>query len=259
MSNIIYYFTGTGNSLKVARDIAENLGDTELIQICKNNMDKDYNFKSDRVGFVFPVYSAGMPLMVRKFMEKLNIEKSVYVFAVATYGAMAGISIKQAEETLNNKGIRLSAAFGIPMPGNYQVLYAPYSIEKQNKSFKKEEEDIIHVAEKIRNNEVVNLKAPGKNMPGFLAKVMHKSFKPYDKDKGFWTNESCNGCGTCERVCPANNIKLVDGKPQWKHRCEQCVACLQWCPKQSIQYKKVTIKRGRYQHPEIKLKDLLNR
>jgi flavodoxin len=31
--NIIFYFTGTGNSLKAAKDIASVLGDTELVFI----------------------------------------------------------------------------------------------------------------------------------------------------------------------------------------------------------------------------------
>ncbi len=33
MKAVIYYFSGTGNSLKVAKDIAAGLGDTEIISI----------------------------------------------------------------------------------------------------------------------------------------------------------------------------------------------------------------------------------
>ena len=87
---------------------------------------------------------------------------------------------------------------------------------------------------------------------------MYKSFKPYEKDKNFWTDEKCNGCGICLKVCPANNIKMNEGKPQWQHKCEQCVACMQWCPQKSIQYKKVTVKRGRYHHPDIEVKELFH-
>lgn len=33
MSTSIYYFTGTGNSLKIAKDLREELKDTKLIQM----------------------------------------------------------------------------------------------------------------------------------------------------------------------------------------------------------------------------------
>ena len=59
-------------------------------------------------------------------------------------------------------------------------------------------------------------------------------------------------------MCPANNIKMNDGKPEWQHKCEKCVACMQWCPQKSIQYKKVTVKRGRYHHPDVVVKELFH-
>lgn len=86
-----------------------------------------------------------------------------------------------------------------------------------------------------------------------------KVFKPSDKDKNFWTDDKCNGCGTCSKICPANNIKIIEGKPKWQHNCELCVGCMQWCPQQSIQYKKNTVKRGRYHHPDIKVMELFQK
>jgi Fe-S-cluster-containing hydrogenase component 2 len=59
------------------------------------------------------------------------------------------------------------------------------------------------------------------------------------------------------RVCPVGNIRLVDGRPKWQHRCEQCLACLQWCPEQALQFGKHTARRERYHHPQISVKDLM--
>jgi len=61
-------------------------------------------------------------------------------------------------------------------------------------------------------------------------------------DKGFRVSERCNGCGTCSRICPVNNIDLVKGKPVWRHHCEQCMACLHWCPRSALEYGKDTAK-----------------
>ena len=258
MKTTIYYFSGTGNSLKVAKDIATGLKDTELIQICKNSM--GYNKSTlNKIGIVFPVYSFGMPLLVKEFIESVEIPKDAYVFTVVTFGAAAGASIVQLEKLLTYKGLKLSAAFKVKMPGNYQVMYAPYSEEKQKKDFKNEEEKITEIVRSINNNEIVNFSGVGESITKAVGGVIYTTFKPYEKDKNFWTDDKCNGCGICSKVCPANNIKMKEGKPQWQHKCEQCVACMQWCPQKSIQYKKVTVNRGRYHHPDIKATDIFHK
>jgi MinD superfamily P-loop ATPase len=69
--------------------------------------------------------------------------------------------------------------------------------------------------------------------------------------------ESCNGCELCRKVCQVDNIRIEDGRPVWQHHCEQCLACIQWCPQEAIQVGTKTIGRTRYHHPEIKATDLM--
>jgi ferredoxin/flavodoxin len=257
MNTTIYYFSGTGNSLKVAKDIAAGLQSAEFFKICKNNIGIK-NTTSNNIGIVFPVYVSGMPFLVKEFIEKLRIKKEVYVFTVATFGVSAGASIAQLEKLLVHKGIKLSAAFKMQMPGNYQVMYPPFSEKKQLEFFKNEEESIAKIVSAINNKKIVKCSGIGNVIMKAVGGLMYKSFNPNEKDKNFWTDDKCNGCGICLQVCPANNIKMQEGTPEWQHKCEQCVACMQWCPQKSIQYKKVTVKRGRYNHPDIKAKDLFH-
>jgi ferredoxin len=72
-------------------------------------------------------------------------------------------------------------------------------------------------------------------------------------DRGFQTDEKCTGCEICSRVCPVSNISMVDDRPVWQHHCEQCFACLQWCPREAIQFGSRTSSRKRYHHPDVKL------
>lgn len=257
MNTTIYYFSGTGNSLKVAKDLSEQLENSKIVQISKKNMSIFKDTQSDKIGFVFPVYFSGIPVMVNNFIEKLHINKDTYVFAVATYGGMAGISLKQIEKILSKKDVNLSASFGINMPGSYQVMYPPFSEEQQTKLFKNEREKLNEIVNVIKNNKIVKQKS--NVLMNTIGGLFSVTFKPQNKDKNFWTDEKCNGCGICAKICPANNIVITEGKPKWQHQCENCVACMQWCPQSSIQYKKSTVKRGRYHHPDIKLNELIQK
>jgi ferredoxin len=75
-------------------------------------------------------------------------------------------------------------------------------------------------------------------------------------DRSFLYDEKCNGCGICARVCPADNIKLAGGRPEWQHHCENCNACYVWCPKGAISGEIVSYSE-RCHHPGVKLADML--
>jgi len=89
MKTKIFYFTGTGNSLSVARDIANELEDAELVSIPEII---DVNIEADApvIGIVFPVYMWGMPSMVVKFVKKLEIDTNQHIFAVTTCAGLPG-------------------------------------------------------------------------------------------------------------------------------------------------------------------------
>lgn len=64
MDSIIYYFSGSGNSYKIAKNISERLGNAKLIRISSESMHLavDNNYK--KIGIVFPVYYFSLPKMV---------------------------------------------------------------------------------------------------------------------------------------------------------------------------------------------------
>jgi len=58
-------------------------------------------------------------------------------------------------------------------------------------------------------------------------------------------------------VCPVGNIRMENKKPVWQHKCEQCLACLHWCPEEAIQCGRRTEGRKRYRNPEVNVKDFM--
>lgn len=253
----IYYFTGTGNSLAAARDIARELGDATLIPIpraLKEGIDQSF----DRIGIVFPVYMWGVPLIVAEFLKKLS-NPNAYYFAVATCGAMACATLKQADKLLASQGLKLAAGFFAVMPGNYTPMYGAISDKKQKKMFDAEKLKVKRIADAVKNGRTGIVETNFGAFSWLLSSLVYNFSAPRipAMDKSFFADQKCDGCGICQRVCPVNNVQIVEGKPRWSHKCEQCLACLQWCPKEAIQAGKSTSKRKRYHHPEVSLRDIL--
>ena len=66
----------------------------------------------------------------------------------------------------------------------------------------------------------------------------------------------CTGCGICAAICPVNNIEMSNGGPQWSEECQQCLACLNWCPQRVIEFGARTIRHRRYTNPTVTFKEM---
>lgn len=259
MKNTIYYFSGTGNSLYVAKKIQEKLGDTELVHITAELRDRSVSIETDVLGFVFPVYAWGPPVIVAEFIKHINVRKSGYIFVVATNAGGPENTLKRVEKLLKNKGLATDSAFSITMPANYILgMNPPLQEESQkiiNAADSKLSEMLTAIAEK-RPTAV-----PGATtLLGMIKSTLgHSGFAMMmnKQDKKFFSSNKCTGCGICEKLCPAENIRLnTEKKPVWQHHCELCLACINWCPEHAIEAGEATAQRNRYHHPEIKVSEL---
>jgi flavodoxin len=121
MKTVIYYFSGTGNSLAVARDIAEKTSG-KLIFIPSVMDQQIIMTDADVIGIVFPVYFravlGGIPLIIRRFTKKLADISSKYIFAVCTYG-MGPPDFSILSNAIQSRGGKLAAGFAVKMPFPY--------------------------------------------------------------------------------------------------------------------------------------------
>jgi ferredoxin len=257
MKTTIYFYTGTGNSLWTAKKLSGKLGNTELIPITLAGEGLIHS-DSENIGLIFPVHIWGIPFRVVDFLNRLKTDSAKYYFAVAVNAGQVAATLIQLKMLLQKTNINLSAGFSINLPSNYIPWGGAIAQEKQQKKFNEALDKISRIAASISAKEE---KAPEKGPAWqniFFSTMYRLSTSQVPKmDKSFLVDEKCTNCGICEKICPAQNIVITDGKPQWQHHCEQCFACLQWCPEESIQYGKSTAKKKRYHHPEIKLSDML--
>lgn len=70
----------------------------------------------------------------------------------------------------------------------------------------------------------------------------------------FRVYDSCNGCGICSKICPTASIRMHQEKPVWSSSCEQCMRCVNYCPREAV-YQSMgggTDGRNRYHMPDFK-------
>jgi ferredoxin len=259
MKSVIYYFTGTGNSLAAAKKIAASIGDCELMPI-GSVMDSPGEIVpfAERVGIICPVYFSGLPAMVASFAGRLDPKGAEYVFAVVTLGGAGGCSaLWELDGILKEHASRgLDAGFRVKMPGNYILMYEPPAGKKRDTLLATANEEIAKIADAV--SQCRKQKLPRSFFEQLLHALMHKWFisRAHEDDRKFSVSEKCTSCGTCVAICPAKNIEMVNKKPVWKHHCELCCGCIHLCPVQAIQAGAGTEKRQRYRNPDITVAEL---
>lgn len=247
----ILYFTATGNNLYIAKKF-----NGKLVSIPQAIKEGNYNFKDDKVGIIFPIYGWAVPKYIRDFLKKVNID-SKYIFAIMSYGMLAGGATDHLLTISSENNIVFSYINTIKMVDNYLPGF------KMEKELEKEPEKQIEthlntIVEDIRNSKQWIPKA------SFINKFMTKRLLKSDNYKTgvgfsdkFSIEDTCTKCGTCVKVCPVDNIQMVDGKPVFSKTCISCLACTQNCPKNAIRLS-TEKSQVRFRNKNISLKEIID-
>jgi NAD-dependent dihydropyrimidine dehydrogenase PreA subunit/flavodoxin len=275
----IYYFSGTGNSLHVARELQKRIPGTELVPILNLIDSRSIVANPGSVGFVFPHYASTLPKVVRAFIQKLDPEPANYLFAIVTRGGTKTMAFVEIDEMLREKGQRLDAHFAITMPSGSDPLVKGYAKRMAEARIRKLESEMLSRLDSIQNIIISRSTSREEDWGDILPPKLLVPFMPLiraatpflvrlgklvETTFDFYQDETCTGCGLCETVCLSEKVRMVDGRPAWqeKIRCHGCFACLNYCPEESIQVKSrwflksYTEQNGRYHHPAITAWDI---
>jgi ferredoxin len=276
MKTTLYYFTGSGNSLFVAKELQKRIPKTELVPVVSELEKDNPESTTKRIGFVFPTHGQTVPIPVKKFLKKLDVTESEYLFLVTTRGGSRFFGFEKFNKILKKKKRKLNAGFIINMYNNDPKFknWEKPSDETLKEIERKVLKKVEAIQEVINNNQdyiekdtdyvTFNCIPPFRQLLERLVLfAMGFAERSGNKDY-FYADENCIGCGTCATVCPSGKVIMVDDEPVWQDsvQCYLCYACINYCPKEASQIKtkwymkSYTAENDRYPHPYASAKDI---
>lgn len=260
MNRALIYFTGTGNSLAVARLLASELSGATIHSVNEMLDKSSLTLNVDTCGFIFPVYCQDAPEILIRLLKKLQFSSETYIFAIATHNGDVGCSHFNLNQKLMKRGQGLKAGFEVLMPGNSITPVDLTNSEAETMKRLREATSAVRaIADSVARKESLPYAGSASlrtRLRGYRNMFRHRVL--HEVPKKFWATEACNQCGICVRICPEHNIAVDTAMPVWGRNCQMCHACIHWCPTGAVQNGKNTSICKRYHHPDISITDMLS-
>lgn len=266
---MVFYFTGTGNSLYAAKTL-----DKDYRSIAQAIHENQW-YRAEHIGVVCPVYGHEMPELVKKFLAEAAWETE-YFYLVLTYGNRHGGAAELAEDYLETIGRHADYIATLKMADNFLPAFDMNEQIAMDPD-KKVDENLAQIKDDIEHERVWHQPVTEAD------REWHREFLRYRAKAIARTGEDfyevtdrCIGCGICTRVCPVGCITRKDQRAIYEHApaeqrekqnrgaeadslsCQLCMACVHNCPKNAIRLR-VPEKNpeARYRNPHIRLMEIV--
>lgn len=225
-----YVFSGTGNTRKVCRALADILEERGHTVKFGEMTCAETGF--DRVVVGYPVHAFNAPAPVLKFLKSLPKDgASVYLVPVSGEALKLNTAaVVSPRRVLRRRGYDARGEFWFVMP--YNIIFK-HSDAMAARMWRAAEARLPSVADIIIKNEKSALKvnAPSRFV-SFVLRIEHTAMPLIGR--GFNVTDKCDGCGKCAKQCPMGNITMEDGRPKFGGQCTACMRCVFDCHKNAV-------------------------
>lgn len=263
MNFAIIYFSGTGNTQLICRELQRRLENqqqcVELLSLEDPQAIESLDLTDKILGVFFPVYKFTYPDNFARLFPILEALQQragqpLPYFTGCTYTRFSAASLHDFSQRLDPQAFRLIAQASFKCPSNgIASMQASDSYAYQSVMFFED-----HISAKLA---------------AFADEVLRKaaaSTHPAQTPRGPWLTplrlkivadiertrypqlqidpEKCSGCGLCARQCPQHNLSMVAGRVEIADAadCLHCLRCLHHCPTHAISFGDLTQGPQRY-------------
>lgn len=246
---LVFFFTGTGNSLYVAKSLVADGGTALSIpQLLK---EKDLNFEADEIGLVYPKYRE-IPEIVKEFLTRAQFQCD-YFFGVITYGRHLRNDAQTLVDAMKEKKVTVAYVNGVKMADNRLQRFDMAQELKENDPAKIDAAIATIVKDVDARKQFVI--TPDGESPAHRPHAREHNF--VGADEMFEITDACIGCAICERVCPRGCYTIEGDQAKCDGMCEQCLACAQACPQLAIAPTEGDANpKARYRNPNVSLREI---
>ena len=254
----IYFMSGTGNSYRVAKWLAERWEDAHGAATITPIEEPPAASSSSDAGtrtliLVTPTHGFTAPWHMLRFAFRLPQGNACPAYCVATRAGMrfgrwippgiAGSCALLLAFLLFLRGYRVRGAMSVNMPSNWTVAH-PALGEKSVRIIRERALATTYTfADKVLQQKRVWF--TGNNLYeltlGLLLAPISIAYLfggRFFLAKLFFANSRCDGCGICAQNCPIRAIRMWGKKrprPFWSYNCESCMRCSAICPKRAVE------------------------
>jgi len=260
--SLIYFMSGTGNSYRLAvwmREACRSIGmDSRVIPIDRARPREEIAAAPDTlVILAYPTHGFLPPWSMIKFIFKLPVRRGARIFWAPTRGSFylgrvlvpgaAGPASFLPALILPLKGYRPLGMSSFDMPANMISIHSRLSDRNIERIKRKAARKLQRIFPRVLKGKgrwwtLNNLYELVWTIPllGFfpLFPLLYLLYGRLFMGKLMFAGGDCIGCGLCARSCP-NHAIVMRGRrrprPYWRHNCEDCLRCMNYCPQQAIE------------------------
>jgi Pyruvate/2-oxoacid:ferredoxin oxidoreductase delta subunit/flavodoxin len=241
----IFYFSGTGFTLKAAKIMKKELNDEVVLSPVIGAMRSGYDRSgAERIGLLLPMHAFGLPLAFRDFLRSFHFKNAKYIFSLVTRGGAPARIHKEIGKYLKKQNKKLNAFCFATTRNTFDVIFKVHMDPEFEKLHLEFEKTVRNFAKTVNANEnTINLGYRNRFLEYILfpfLKMLNHATGYFNLQNSFYADKKCTGCGKCKQMCLSGKIKLSKGRPWWQKeiQCQFCLACLHLCPQKAIQVRK---------------------
>lgn len=144
---LIFFFSATGNSLYIAKELSGAEG--TLMSIPQEIHNEHPVYEAEEIGIVCPIYCFIPPTIVQEFFARSTF-KADYLFCVGTYGANSTIFPEYVAQMAKDKGLEMNYINTIKMVDTYLPFY---DMELQKAEDKQIPENLAAIKASVNSRE----------------------------------------------------------------------------------------------------------